>query len=353
MGSNLQSRFRSNRIFKKDDYVDPLIIPREALFGSGTNAIKIHHKCEYNEKIYYFDFTSLYPWAQKYCCYPVGHPEILTENIDFNKKYFGLMKCKILPPKYLFIPVLPSRINKKLIFTCCNQCVEEINREKCFHSEMKRALTGTWCTPEIYKAVEKGYKILNIYAVWHWNKTSVYNKENKSGGLFTSYINKALKDKQEASGFSKSCITDKQKSDYIENYRLMEGIQLDINKIEFNSARRQVAKLMANSEWGYLAMKTNKLQFKLLNRIDQWNVILTNEQYNIHNVVFDKDNFDMLQVYYSISEESHLGGLNTNVAVASFVTCHARLHLYEELEKIGERVLYFDTDSIIFKAKEG
>eukprot|EP00005_Dracoamoeba_jomungandri_P012641 CAMPEP_0174263248 /NCGR_PEP_ID=MMETSP0439-20130205/17846_1 /TAXON_ID=0 /ORGANISM="Stereomyxa ramosa, Strain Chinc5" /LENGTH=115 /DNA_ID=CAMNT_0015348499 /DNA_START=82 /DNA_END=425 /DNA_ORIENTATION=+ len=27
----------------------------------------------------------------------------------------------------------------------------------------------------------------------------------------------------------------------------------------------------------------------------------------------------------------------------------ARIHLYEALEKLGERVLYFDTDSVIFK----
>ena len=37
-----------------------------------------------------------------------------------------------------------------------------------------------------------------------------------------------------------------------------------------------------------------------------------------------------------------------NVVLACFSTAHARLHLYETLQPLGERVLYFDTDSIIY-----
>ena len=34
--------------------------------------------------------------------------------------------------------------------------------------------------------------------------------------------------------------------------------------------------------------------------------------------------------------------------LASFITAQARLKLYNELDKLGDRVLYCDTDSIIF-----
>lgn len=34
---------------------------------------------------------------------------------------------------------------------------------------------------------------------------------------------------------------------------------------------------------------------------------------------------------------------NTNVAIAAYTTCHARLHLYSFIEQLGDRVLYFDT----------
>ena len=152
--------------FYYHEIVDPLK-PRDALFGGRTNALKLYHKCEKDKKIFYYDFTSLYLYVQKYCKFPIGHPTILTENIDPLKKYFGIIKCKILPPRTLYIPVLPARINKKLVFPLCRTCAEIKFMDRCCHNDQERAITGTWCTPEVDKAVELGYKILKIYEVWH------------------------------------------------------------------------------------------------------------------------------------------------------------------------------------------
>ena len=44
---------------------------------------------------------------------------------------------------------------------------------------------------------------------------------------------------------------------------------------------------------------------------------------------------------------------NLNIFVACFTTCWARLRLYEALELLNERVLYFDTDSVIFVQSPG
>lgn len=41
------------------------------------------------------------------------------------------------------------------------------------------------------------------------------------------------------------------------------------------------------------------------------------------------------------------------VILAAFTTAHARLHLYETLEKLVDRVFYFDTDNIIYQHVEG
>ncbi|GBO29736.1 hypothetical protein AVEN_28732-1 [Araneus ventricosus] len=38
--------------------------------------------------------------------------------------------------------------------------------------------------------------------------------------------------------------------------------------------------------------------------------------------------------------------------VAAFTTAHARLKLYREIEKLGESVLYYDTDSIIYASND-
>ena len=42
----------------------------------------------------------------------------------------------------------------------------------------------------------------------------------------------------------------------------------------------------------------------------------------------------------------------TNVSGAAFTTCWARIKLWKELFKLGERVLYYDTDSIIYVKKD-
>ena len=73
--------------------------PRHAFYGGRTNATKLFHQCQPDEKIHYVDFTSLYPWCNKYGEYPLGYPEIITENFGDVSQYFGLVKCTVLPPR--------------------------------------------------------------------------------------------------------------------------------------------------------------------------------------------------------------------------------------------------------------
>ncbi|XP_032226675.2 uncharacterized protein LOC116609985 [Nematostella vectensis] len=123
---------------------------RDAFFGGRTNAIRLH--CvEQGEEIHYYDFTSLYPWVNAMCEYPVGHLDaILTENFEEDlHAYKGLMKLRVLPPRDLFFPVLPVRVNDKLMFPLCHRCAQEEEQGSCTHSDEERAFTGTWAHPEI------------------------------------------------------------------------------------------------------------------------------------------------------------------------------------------------------------
>ena len=329
------------------------INPRDALFGGRTNALQLYYNCQPNEEIHYIDYTSLYPFVQKYGIYPIGHPEIICENFDLNKKYFGIIKCKILPPRKLYIPVLPARINNKLIFTLCKICANNNQKTICEHSDEERSFDGTWISLEFDEALKQGYKLIKYYEIWHWENKEQYDKTTKSGGLFTGYINQALKEKQEASGFPKECVTEAQKENYIQDYYKNEGILLDKNQIEYNPGKRAVAKIKANSQWGYLAMNNNKVKYKIISDANEWYQLLENEQYKIHNVQFFDENDEYIQVFYSNNAEYFDSGVKTNVVIAAFVTCQARLHLYSELKKLDRRVLYFDTDSIIFISRPG
>ena len=42
---------------------------------------------------------------------------------------------------------------------------------------IKDLIIGTWTTDEVNKAIPKGYQILNVYEVWHFNKTSDERKK--------------------------------------------------------------------------------------------------------------------------------------------------------------------------------
>ena len=252
------------------------INPRDALFGGRTNALKLHHKCKPDEQIKYCDFTSLYPYVQKYCRYPIGHPLIITENFDNINNYFGIIKCKILPPKGLYIPVLPLRINNKLVFTLCKTCAHT-NTETCQHSDNERALIGTWVSLEVQQGLKQGYIVQQIYEVWHYSETSQYDQAKKSGGLFKEYVDLFLKYKQEASGYPEDVTSDQQKDDYISNYFEKEGVQLDKNNIKYNAGLRSVMKLMLNSFWGRFGMQTNKTQVKFISNLESWYNLLTDE----------------------------------------------------------------------------
>ena len=169
---------------EKFEFVPPLE-PRDAFFGGRTGATTLYAKTAEEEEISYVDFTSLYPSINKYGTYPVGFPQIIyrPENQNIGD-YFGLAQVDILATERLFHPVLPVRAGGKLTFPLCRSSVEEeianplLERSNmCGHTREQRMLKGTWCTPELLKAVEKGYEILKIHEVWH------FPEENRREGL--------------------------------------------------------------------------------------------------------------------------------------------------------------------------
>ncbi|CAF1118845.1 unnamed protein product, partial [Brachionus calyciflorus] len=148
--------------FVKQCKIREPINPRDALFGGRTNCVKLHHKCTGYEEIGYDDITSLYPFVQKYCNYPIGHPELITKNFGDVRKYFGLIKCRVLPPRELYFPVLPSRIKGKLVFLLCRSCAEQqLNKFK--HSIEEKSIEGTWVTLEVQENLMQGYQMVEIY----------------------------------------------------------------------------------------------------------------------------------------------------------------------------------------------
>ena len=336
----------------KLDFVAPLN-PRDAFCGGRTNAIKLYHQTEADEDIHYYDFTSLYPYVNKNKEYPIGHPEIIFEQEGDISQYFGIAKCTVLPPYELYHPVLPLRHNDNLTFPLCRTCVEtEMEKPMpersyvCPHTPEQRQITGTWCTPELEKAVEKGYQILHIHEVWH------FPEELQRVGLFQEYVNTWLKIKEEASGWPEYVgnSPDKQQ-EHVAKYYEKEQIQLDPAKIEKNAGLRNLAKMMLNSMWGKFGQKPNKTQVKEFDDPVKFYEFHDRDKYVIRYVSVLTE--QRVEIHYKHQLQDDPVSPNLDIFIACLTTCHARLKLYEALNQLQKRVLYFDTDSVIFKTSPG
>ena len=178
------------RFLSSFDLVPPLE-PREAFFWGRTGAVALHAVAGEGEGIHYVDVTSLYPWVNKNCPYPIGHPQIITQPVDHSLgSYFGIATVDILPSAGLFHPVLPVRSGQKLTFPLCRTCVQEEHAQPmlsrtyyCPHSDA----AGLGAAPSWSKRWKMGYTLVKIHEFWH------FPPEQRRTGLFADYVNTWLK----------------------------------------------------------------------------------------------------------------------------------------------------------------
>jgi len=376
---------KKNRSDKLSSSVfDPHISLRDAYFGGRTAALKLYHNFRDHEDLNvvgkYVDFTSLYPWALKYGIFPVSHPIRFTggqvkekfssqlftvekcqgdvicdstvkycpENIDHfhhKLKFFGIAKLTILPPKNLLHPILPLRCeNGKLLFPLCSSCAERNNQESdCNCSDEDRSWTHTYCSGEIEIALDMGYQIIRVFEVLHW--------EEKSSNIFSGYVNTFLRIKQEASGFPQNVFTEEEKENYISIYREKEGICLNKDNIVKSSALRSLAKLMLNSLYGKFGQRTNLRKSHMIDNVPDLCEIMTAPQKKLVDFHILSD--DVMHLETEDDESFSEMDLKTNVVISAFTASWARLKLWTVMQKLGDRLLYTDTDSLVFISVPG
>ena len=62
---------------------------------------------------------------------------------------------------------------------------------------------------------------------------------------------------------------------------------------------------------------------------------------------------DVMEVVYTSKDDNVVKGTKTNIFVAAFTTSYARLKLYESLDVLQQQVLYYDTDSVVYRWQQG
>lgn len=325
---------------------------RRGFFGGRTCVFKAQHTCVGSETIKYIDIMSLYPWVNFACEYPMGDPVMKSYEpfgigdrlIHFEEditRFLGYFEVDVICPPNLLIPLLPRKQAGNLIFS-----LEPIER-------------GVFASPELRLALELGYVVTNVYNSILWPDRSV--------GLSSGYVKRFLKVKQEASGWDgkltpdgKQVETDEEKAAWVVTYAVKSGIDIDVGNVEFNPGNRTVSKLCLNSFWGKLCQRSNMVkteftddQKQVINLLESKDVQCINEykceelanpvvydvSYKTKSIDVDAEQLDLIK--------------NTNVGVAAFTTAHARIRLFRTLHILGDRVLYCDTDSIMYTHAEG
>ena len=112
-----------------------------------------------------------------------------------------------------------------------------------------------------------------------------------------------------------------------------------------------MAKSSLNTIWGKLAQRSNMPKSEYFSQPGPFYERITDDTRQILRVEFPTDH--LAKVTHTADEEFESSFGNTNVVLAAYTTAQARLKLYTYLDFLQESVIYFDTDSCFYVAREG
>jgi hypothetical protein len=194
---------------------------------------------------------------------------------------------------------------------------------------------------ELQWAMKRGYKVTYVHEI------HVYDF---STDLFKDYFYRNLRAK---------IIYDKKPTE--ENWTTTIspkwasiGFKIPYDELDPNAAKKFVAKLSCNSLWGKFGQREDMDSCRTFTSMDDflrfYNKFYEESGWSLTFLrTFHRNDQFYGYIYYKANRGDNQQLVGKNVALASFVTAHARLRLLSEMEKLGDRVLYHDTDSILYK----
>lgn len=311
---------------------------RDFFFGGRTEVLSPYAKPSESEEIKYLDVCSLYPTICSFAMLPIGHPimyfgsqcELRRLSPSVADSYFGYVRCRVIPNKNDVLGLLPSKLDSgKLVFNL---------NEK----------IGMWFTEEIYLAMQCGYVITEIYEVHH------FDADNRSDTLMRGYMESFLTLKQESEGWKKLGASSENPTEE-EQDRILEELfeanggigRAKKENVKKNPVLRQVSKIFLNCLWGKFCQRRKAEFFSELTSYKDYEAVMSTPEVN--DMVFRQMSPGRWRVKYTKPDFMLPANPRYNIYLAAGVTAQARCYLHRQMLKIGpERVLYCDTDSIIF-----
>lgn len=242
---------------------------------------------------------------------------------EYIKNFFGIIMVDVIPPNNLYHPVLPyfDPEQKKCVFT------------------LEPLIKQTFCSVELQLAIKKGYSVTKIYRADRY-KPSTSNWSGLLGELYKlkMYNSQKAPDEETQQRFKKT---------YLEKF----NINIDFNDWDKRPAAKKSGKILINSGWGKHAETDNHEKMTIVNHLDKaqgqhfYGELLEKRKKLLSFIsAQDETIFRYRDEQSDRNSKAHLH--KTYLPCAVFVPMYGRLMLYNHLDKLGERVLMCDTDSI-------
>lgn len=354
---------------------------RQALRGGRTDVRCVMRELTEDEKargcrIVYQDMVSMYPAVQLKYRYPVGTPTIHVyddqyypcdrhrnpkrgnvhplvcqcplilkksaqkgklfiaqhaqqPNPDFydDEDFFGFICVTIQPPSNLYHPCLVSWDEVK------GKCVATLET---LHAQV-------FTTPEFKMALSFGYKVLVVHRI------DIYKWQP---GLWNNFIKNLYIEKMANSEPPPN--TEKQQElvdEYEKQFQMGEAVKNSFPRWKKDPALRLVFKIMLNSGWGKHCQRPNMPKTTMIRSSDTQGLYTYFE--NVQEQKFEITGMNYIGDWTLL--KSNVCGSTTNpdfhgtyLPAGVMVPSYGRMELYFHLSNLGKRVLYHDTDSIIY-----
>jgi hypothetical protein len=347
---------------KFDRYLDdgPIDI-RSNFFGGRTGPLKLFHEAKSGEKISYYDVRSLYPFINSISPIPIGIPKvrILNEDVNWtmaahNPFPLSIIKCFVVPPRRIDVPILPVKLDDRLLFPLCIKCAKQFptgavnGNYNCTHSDLERGWVSTCASIELNAALDEGYTVTKIFRVLEY--------EESSDKIFRSYMSEFMAQKIHATGFDEGINGDPDAEDqFVHECQEIFGITIDKSKMVPNKGKRALAKLALNNLWGRFSLNNFGLtQCHITDNPEELGEYLDDK--TIEVVSLDELSTEVVLISYIKKKDWVEEHACSNVIISLWTTGAARLHLLKAMQNVvrtpGCTLLYTDTDSLIYAHPE-
>jgi hypothetical protein len=348
----------------------------KALRGGRTEVKRPYFKLSDEEyaagkRILYVDVCSMYPFQQIAHEFPVGTPtvhvwtkkffpckvhfnavscdtcpEIVRHDSSissvFHKEqpvcvddWFGIVCVTLKPPKKLLHPVLISWNEK------ANKCVSTLN-----DSDHVEIFIGT---ASLHACLRNGYTLEKVHCFHEYSKGNFWRVPT-----LKLYLDKMLNSREAPPEQDRNAFAEKWGGVYGTWFK--DLIKSSWNKWGKFNAKKFVAKIIINSVWGKHAQrvimpKTFIYDFKT--ELEDIQLYFKNcaDGMRVHK---NAQPLNGTRIMYTAVDPFANPDLHSQYLPAGLmVPEYGRLQLWEEMNKLGDRVLYCDTDSIVYVSEPG